>query len=113
MEDCETGVLAETRCGTEESDQKLQSDCAHIEMSKWYVSCTILHLERDRKPENWKKLHVGRINGISCQHWQMMMTKLLQKKLGMTRRKSSRVETWQCDAAKDVFGKLGHQGSIR
>ena len=25
MEDCETGVLAETRCGTEESDQKLQS----------------------------------------------------------------------------------------
>ena len=35
-------------------------------MSKWYVSRIIVRLEQRREPENWKKLHVGRINGISC-----------------------------------------------
>ena len=30
MEDCEIGVLAETRCGAKERNQKLQSHCADI-----------------------------------------------------------------------------------
>ena len=29
-------------------------------MSKWYASCILLRLERERKePEKWKKLHIG------------------------------------------------------
>ena len=30
VEDCETEVLAETRCGTKERDQKLQGHCTNI-----------------------------------------------------------------------------------
>ena len=29
-----------------------------------------------KEPESWKKLHVGRIEGISCQHLQVIMTEL-------------------------------------
>ena len=48
-------------------------------MSKWYASCIILRLEREREPENWKNLHVGGMDGISCHHFQVMVTNLLQK----------------------------------
>ena len=37
-------------------------------MSEWFASCIKLRLEPEREPENWKKLHAGGINGISCQH---------------------------------------------
>ena len=47
--------------------------------SKWYASCIVLRLESDREPESWKKLHVGGLNGISCQRLQVMATNLLQK----------------------------------
>ena len=46
-------------------------------MSKWYASCILLRLEKERELESWKKLHVGGIDGISCQHLQVMMTNLL------------------------------------
>ena len=48
-------------------------------MSKWFASCIILRLEQEREPEKWKKLHVGGVNGISCQHLQVMAANLLQK----------------------------------
>ena len=48
-------------------------------MSKWYASCIILRLEKEKAPEYLKKLHVGGIDGISCQHLQVMVTNLLQK----------------------------------
>ena len=44
--------------------------------SKWYASCKILCLEQERKPENWKTLHVGGLKGISCQHLQVIATNL-------------------------------------
>ena len=47
--------------------------------SKWYAPCIILRLEQEREPENWKKPHVGGLNGISCQHLQEVATNLLQK----------------------------------
>ena len=47
-------------------------------MSKWHASFIILHLEREKEPESQKNLHVGGIDGISCQHLQVMMTHLLQ-----------------------------------
>ena len=28
-------------------------------MSKWYATCTILQLEREKEPEDWKQLHMG------------------------------------------------------
>ena len=48
-------------------------------MSKWYASCIILRLEKEKEPENWKNLHIGGVDGISCKHLQVMMTNLLQK----------------------------------
>ena len=46
-------------------------------MPKWYASCVILRLEEEKEP--WRELHVGGIEGISCQDLQVMMTQLLQK----------------------------------
>ena len=37
-------------------------------MSKWYAACFILRLKEEKEPESWKRLHVGGIEGISCQH---------------------------------------------
>ena len=48
-------------------------------MPKWYASCILIRLEKEIERENWKNLHVGGIEGISCKHFQVMMTHLLQK----------------------------------
>ena len=48
-------------------------------MSKWYATCIIQRLEKDKEPEETKQLQVGGIDGISCQHLQVLMTQLLQK----------------------------------
>ena len=48
-------------------------------MSKWYASCIILRLEKEKQPEKWKNLHVGGVDGMSCQHMHEMVTNLLQK----------------------------------
>ena len=37
-------------------------------------------LDKEKEPENWKNLHVGEVDGISCQHLQVMMTNSLQKR---------------------------------
>ena len=48
-------------------------------MSKWYASCVLLRLEKEKEPEKWKNLQIGGIEGISCQHLPVMVTNLLQK----------------------------------
>ena len=54
-------------------------------MSKWYAACVILRLEKEKEPEKCEDLHVGGLDGISCQHLQVLATNLLQT-LGMSRR---------------------------
>ena len=49
-------------------------------MSKWYAACDIRRLEKETEPESWKRSHVAGIDGISCQHLQVMVTQLLQKR---------------------------------
>ena len=48
-------------------------------MSKWYAFCIILILENDKELVKWKDLYVGGMDGISCQHLQVLVTSLLQK----------------------------------
>ena len=48
-------------------------------MSKWYASCIILFLQKEKEPVKWKDLHVVGMDGISCQHLQVLVTNLLQK----------------------------------
>ena len=61
-------------------------------MSKWYASCFILCLEKEREPDNWMKLHVGGINETSCPAFARDGDKFASKTLGMARRKSSHVK---------------------
>ena len=48
-------------------------------MSKWYASCLLLRLEKEKEHGKCKNLHVGGVDGISCQHLQVMVTNLPQK----------------------------------
>ena len=48
-------------------------------MSKWCATCIIPRLEKDKEPEETKQLQVGGIDGISCQHLQLVMTQMPQK----------------------------------
>ena len=59
MEDREIGVLTETRCGAKERIRSYRAIALTSVMSKWYASCMILRLEKEKKqPESWKNLHV-------------------------------------------------------
>ena len=70
VEDREAGVLAKTRCRTKKEIRSYRAIALTSVMSKWYASCIILRLQEGKEPEGCKKLHVGRIDGISCQHLQ-------------------------------------------
>ena len=82
-------------------------------VSKRYASCVMMRMEKDKEPETWKRLHMEGVNNISCQHLQVLVTNLSQKTLGMARGSISHVETWQRDSTNNVYGKLGHQVSLR
>ena len=47
-------------------------------MSRWYASCILLRLEKEKESEKWKNLFFGGVDGISCQHLQVMVTNLPQ-----------------------------------
>ena len=80
MEDCETDVLAENQMRNRRKGSEVTKAIALTSvMSKLCASCIILRLEKEKEPESWKKLHVGGIEGITCQHFQVMMTHLLLK----------------------------------
>ena len=89
VEDCETGFPAKTGRGTKEGNQKLQSDSAH--------KC---HVEVVRVLCDDKRLNMGEVNKISCQHLQVLVTSLFQGH-------------WEFGAPNNVFGKHGHQDSFR
>ena len=55
------------------TERKLHGHGADVEVVRK------LRYERDKEPEGWKQVHVGGMDGISCQHLQEMMTQLVQK----------------------------------
>ena len=78
MEDSETGVLTKTQTRNQKRRIRSYRTIALTPvMSKWYASCIVFRLEK--KTDSWKKLHVAEIDGIRCQHFQVLMTNLLQK----------------------------------
>ena len=80
MEDRETSVFS--RKPAAEPKKGIRS-CKAIALtsviSKWYAACVILLLEKEKELGGWKKLQVGEIEGLSSQHFQVMVTILLQK----------------------------------
>ena len=79
VDDCEACLLAETRCSTNERDKKFQGYCTDVCDVEMVRDLFILRLEKEQEPERWKQLHVGGIDGISCQHLQVLVTQLLRK----------------------------------
>ena len=65
--------------------------------------------KRVRKVEN---LFFGGVDGISCQHLQVMVTNLLQTHWKWQEEKS-RDETRNGGNTDDVAGKLGYQDGLR
>ena len=43
-------------------------------MSKCHTSWVLLRLEKEKEPEKMSRLHMGGVNGISCQHLQLLTT---------------------------------------
>ena len=67
-------------CGSKKGDQKLQVNCADIGDVELIRVLHYSSFGKEKKnPPMCKKLHVGGIEGISCQYLQVMMTNLLQK----------------------------------
>ena len=98
---------------TKEGNQELQSDCTQqCRVEAVRVLCDDAH-GKGKEPETWQRLHMGGVNNISCQHLQVLVTNLSQKHLGMARGSISHVETWQRESTNNVYGKLGHQVSLR
>ena len=88
------GVLGEAGCNPDQRDQKLQSNSADVgDVEVASIMCILLRLEKEKEPEKWKKLHIGRLDGTSCQHLQVMMTKCDTETLGVEGGKESRDET--------------------
>ena len=79
LEDREIGLLEETGRCPEERDQKLQG--ASADTGDVEAACILYFsaLGEGKEPDNWKNLHVGGVDGISCQHLQVMVTNLPQK----------------------------------
>ena len=71
--------------------------------SKWYASCITLRLDKEKEPESWKQLHLGGTAGITCQHFQVMMTNLLQKTLGVAGGQKTNAVAWQWGTPHNVF----------
>ena len=50
-------------------------------MSKWYASCELLRMEKEKEPRLLRSLHMGGVDGKRCQHLHILMTNFLQKHL--------------------------------
>ena len=77
MEDRDT-FFSKTRRGAEERNGKLRVFCADVGDVEMVWACIILRLEKAKETDGWKQVHMGGLDGISCQHFQMM-TQSLQK----------------------------------
>ena len=81
-------------------------------VSKWYATCVVLRKEEDKEPEELKKVHVCGVNGICCQHLQVLMTHLPHKQWEWQEHKDGKPKHGVPSAAKCVRGQHGHQGSV-
>ena len=74
--------------------------------------------ESESEPQGWKQLRVGGVDGVACQHFQVMCTQLLQKDWEW--QEYRRKDIWQgsknmppfltceAEAYRETFGRTGH-----
>ena len=78
VEDSETGFPADPGRDTQEGNQKLQSDGAHMcHVEVVRVLCDDAH-GKEKLPETWMRLHMGGVSNMSCHHLQVLVTNLSQ-----------------------------------
>ena len=82
-------------------------------MSKLYAACVVPRLEKKKDPDNWKQLHVGSIDGISCQHFPVLMTNLLLQKHWEWQEDTRPLIKHGGDTSHKVLGKRGYQDGLR
>ena len=109
MENCETAFLRKPDGAPEKGIRSYRAIALTSVMSKWFASCILLFLEKEKELVKLKNLHVGGMDGIRCQHLQVLVANLL----GRARRKKFRDETWYSGKTDNVPGKLGHQDGLR
>ena len=63
----------------EEWYHKAQNIALTSVLSELHATCVILRFEKGNSLEELKQFHVGGVDGVSCKHWQVMMTRLLQR----------------------------------
>ena len=45
----------------------------------WFTTVLVDLLRQEKKPVEWKALHVGAQRGVNCEHMQALLTKVLQR----------------------------------
>ena len=65
------------------------SGSCHTQKKNWNTRLLVFFVWKEKEPETWKKLHVGGVDGISCQHFQVMMMNFLQKHWGWQENRNS------------------------
>ena len=109
LEDREACVFVKTRRRTPKKwNKRLQGHRADDVVRIVYYSSSG---ERG-KLESWKRLHVGGIDGISCQHLQVI-DKAVAGALVVARGLEANDETRQRDTTHNVPGQHGHQDGFR
>ena len=82
-------------------------------MSKWYASCILLRLEKEKEPEKWKKLHIGGFGWDKLPALASDGEEHDTETLGVAGGKKSRDETRDGGKTNNVPGKLGYQDGLR
>ena len=89
----------------EESIQKTDHESQSWNPDKIQLDVSIqnlLRLEKEEESEKWKKLHIGWLDGTSCQHLQVMMTNVIQKQWEWQEERKFRDETRDGDKTNTV-----------
>ena len=47
--------------------------------SKWYTTVLVDMLHEEKKPIEWRSLHVGAERGVNCEHMQALVTNIFQR----------------------------------
>ena len=109
VKDCEARIPGGTRCCPKERDKSYRAVAMTSVMSKWYATSVTLRLEKEEELEGWQQLHVGGIDGISCQHFEAMMAEQLQKHWEWQEDRRKKHVTRQRSETHNVVGQHGDQ----
>ena len=114
MKDRETSVFYEKPdAEPKKNNKKLQSCCTDVGDVDMMRGVYYSSFEQRRGTRRLETVKCGELDGISCQHLQVMLTQVLQKTLGVARGRKTHDEARQCDTTTHVFGKHGHEDGVR